>query len=368
MPWILWRHLSLATLRPFALLLGTLTAALLLLLSLRLGELAPAASFGLGDLLPLFGYSLPHLLLLTVPVTFLAGVLFAHGQISAEGGYVAARAAGIGPMRLAAPALALGVALAAAGLALTLKAEPWSNSRLRREVVRLAKVGAVTGLRPGVFHATLRDLILYAGAKDPSGELREVVLSDRRERDRAATAFARRGRLRADPDRDILFVELEDGELHSRSDNGRTFRRATFGRYHVSLDLRAFLERRVGFLGAFVAEDLDQIRAHIEGIKRFGHSPWYWERALHQKFSLPLGALVFAIFGVALGQGRVRAPRIYAALAALAVVAAYYALLRTGDALAGRLQIPAWLGAWLPNLVLFPAGLTLLWRRTRSVG
>jgi len=357
-PLILWRHLTLSTLGPFLLLWGALSALLLLLVTLRIGELAPAASFGLGDLLPLLGYSLPHLSILTVPVTFLAGLLLAYGQFSADGGYIAARAAGVGPLQLAFPALCMGVVTTAAGLVLTLEGQPWGNTRLRQVVAELAKVGAVTSLKPGAFHDTLRDLTVFVGARQASGDLSHVLLFDSREPKRAITAFAERGHFAVDPVGAKLFTDLEAGELQSLSPDGRVFRRIQFDRYQ-------FLDRRLSLIGSFEGYDLASMRQVIEDVRKIGHPTWRFELALHRKFSLPVAALVFALFGVALGLGRVQAPRIRAALIAVGMVAAYYTLMRAGDGFAARGQLPIVIAAWLPNLLLLPAGVILLWRHAR---
>ena len=49
LPWTLWRHLAWTTLVPFALLFLSLSTALLLLLSLRVGELVPAGAVRMSE-------------------------------------------------------------------------------------------------------------------------------------------------------------------------------------------------------------------------------------------------------------------------------------------------------------------------------
>jgi lipopolysaccharide export LptBFGC system permease protein LptF len=366
MPWTLWRHLTLATLGPFALLCAALSALLLLILSLRVAEIVPGGGLGAEDLLPLCAYTLPHLSLLTMPVTFLAGLLLSYGHLAVDGGYVAARAAGMGPGRLAVPAISLGVLFTGAGFALTLEGEPWGNRLLRREVVQLAKVGAAAGVRPGTFNDTVRDLTLYVGRKEEDGGLAELVLFDRRDPERAWTAFAREGRIQADATSDRLFLQLRSGEVQALERGGRVLRRVTFDRYRFDVDLREVLERRVGLFGSFEVLTLSEFRRAIEHVRAMGHPTWRYELAYHRKLSLPFAALVFALFGVALGLGGRRAPRLRAALWAAALVGAYYALSRAGDGIAAGGGLPVAVGAWLPNLTLLPAGIALLWRRARG--
>lgn len=366
LPWTLWRRLAAATLWPFLAILAVLSALLLLLLTLRLGEVAPAAAFHTEDLLPLFAYGLPRLSLVTVPVAWLSALLLALGQFSADGAYLAARAAGLGPWRLTAPVLLLGVALSAGAFALSLEGEPWGNRRLRHEVVRLAKLGVVAGLRPGVFNDTLRELTFYIGSRDEDGTLHELLLFDRREPARPLVAVARTGRIVADPGAERLFFSLQGGELHAKETGGRFFRRATFERYEFELDLADFLSKRVSFLGPFDEYDVATMRKVIEDIRLMGHETWRYELAYHRKFALPATPLLFALFGIALGLGQVRAPRVRAALLAVLLIAAYYTLQRAGDGLLAQGAVPAWAAAWLPMLVLGPLALALAVRTTRG--
>src|SRR5205823_1370768 len=191
---------------------------------------------------------------------------------------------------------------------------------------------------------------------------------DRRTPERTLAAFARRGRLRADPGQDRLLVELEHGELQTLSPDRRTFRQISFERYGFDLDVRDLLGRRLAVLGGADTFDADSLRRIAGEVRGRGEDPWRYELALHRKYALPAAALVFAILAVAVGLGRVRAPRLRAALLAVGMVALYYALLRAGDGLAARGAIPVEIAAWLPNLVLFPIALGALGWRARSRG
>lgn len=360
MPWILWRTVLRSTLWPFVVLLFALSALLLLLLALRLAELAPGTRLAWEDVYPLFAHGLPHLSKMAVPVAWLGAVLLGLGQLSADGGYLAARAAGIGPIRLTLPLIVLGVLLTLGSLASAVFAEPWSNRNLRRALVRLAKTGAVTGLRPGVFTDALGDVVLQVGARGETGELREVLVADRRDPAWALVAFAARGRLHADAGSDRLLLHLSDGELQSRSADGRHFRRAKFATYELAFDVREFLSRRTALVSGFDELDLEGMRNEIARARGLGHVTWRYELIYHRKLALPFAPLLFSLLGIGLALGRVRAPRVRAALLGVLLLGTYFGLQRAGDTMAAEGVLPYVLCAWLPTLGLIPAALVAM--------
>ena len=360
MPWILWRTVLRGTVWPFLVLLFALSTLLLLLLALRLTELAPGTSLAWEDVYPLFAHGLPHLAKLAVPVAWLGAVLLGLGQLSAEGGYLAARAAGVGPLRLTLPVIVLGGLLTVGGLLSSVFAEPVSNRNLRQALVRLAKTGAVTGLRPGVFTDALGDVVLHVGGRDGTGGLREVLVADGRDPAWALVAFAARGRLDADVASDRLLLRLEDGELQSRSADGRHFRRATFATYELAFDVREFLSRRTALVSGFDELDLEGMWREIERARGMGHVTWRYELIYHRKLALPFAPLLFSMLGIGLALGRVRAPRVRAALLAVLLLGAYFGLQRAGATMASEGVLPYVLCAWLPTLGLLPAALLVM--------
>jgi lipopolysaccharide export LptBFGC system permease protein LptF len=368
-PFTLWSRLLRAAGAPFLVAVVVLALLALLLLVLRVGEVAPGAAFDGADLLPIFGYGLPQLATFAVPIAWLIALLLSLGQFAADGAYVAARAAGLGPLRLCLPLFGLGILLCGGLFVLSAHVAPKANRHIRAEIARLAKIGAVSGLRAGRFNDAWQGVTLYIGRRGEAGRLHYVMIADDRDAEIRLVAFARDGRIVASPDRERVSVRLEAGELHSLSRDGRLFRRAMFESYAFQVDIEALLSRRLNFLGSFDDLSFRGLREYADKLRREGRlDVWRFDLLYHRKVASAAVPLLFVFFAVALGLGArpTRAPRVRASLWAVALVAVYFGLQRAGDALAFQLAAPIAVCAWLPAIVLAPFALWLLWRLERG--
>ena len=105
------------------------------------------------DALQVLLITLPHIVVLTIPMSFLFGVLLAVGRMNAENEIVAMQAGGIPARRLLRPIVALGILLTLLNGYLYLVVIPGSGRELRELKVRLfAEAKNLGRIEPGVFH------------------------------------------------------------------------------------------------------------------------------------------------------------------------------------------------------------------------
>ena len=102
-----------------------------------LGAIEPMRKQGLTGMqvLDLFGYLVPVMLPLTMPISALFGATFVYGRFSQTNELLAAKASGISPVVLLRPALVLGVVVTAASLAISNYVAPVMAERLGSTVV-----------------------------------------------------------------------------------------------------------------------------------------------------------------------------------------------------------------------------------------
>ncbi len=77
---------------------------------------------------------------------------------------------------------------------------------------------------------------------------------------------------------------------------------------------------------------------------------------------------MFALIGLGLGVSTSRGGKLAAFALGSGVVFVYYVIMFQTRSLAMGNQIPGWLAAWLPNILLGPAGAVILLRKARSSG
>lgn len=82
----------------------------------------------------------------------------------------------------------------------------------------------------------------------------------------------------------------------------------------------------------------------------------------HQRMALPWACLVVTLFVIPVGTQSGRQNALRGVFFATGCFLAYYAIMQTGVLMGRRGAIPAWIGAWLANVVFAVSGFLLLFR------
>jgi lipopolysaccharide export system permease protein len=263
---------------------GVLCAVVWLVLSLRIIDFALNA----GAPLSLFGTMvislLPTFLPMVLPLGLMVALMFTYSQLTQESELVVMRAAGIGPLGLAAPALLVASVATAGSFALTLHISPGANRDLVRAQQLIREGLDAFVVREGQFTSFGDALTVYVRERGRGGELRDILLHDRQQPDKPAALVATRGQLLTGEGPPRLLVE--DG---SRQELDRTTGRASelsFERYVIEIPVP---ERRT-------AERVPDARERGTGeLVQLATDPGLDERSrnrlsaeLHQRIVLPL--------------------------------------------------------------------------------
>ena len=171
----------------------TLTCVVWLTQSLRFVEMI--VNRGLS--IPLFVYFtvllLPNFLSIVLPVALLVAVLFVYNRLLTDSELVVLRAGGLGPYRLARPAMALALLAMLACYALTLYFVPASYREFKDLQGTLRNSLPAILLQEGVFNTVVKGVTVYVRERTAGGELRGIIVHDARNPARPITMMAERG-------------------------------------------------------------------------------------------------------------------------------------------------------------------------------
>lgn len=363
----LHRYVFLQVLGPFAAGLALFTFILLIARIMKLVELVVNRGVPLGQVLLLFSYILPAFLEVTVPMALLLAILMAIGRMSADSELIALRASGLSLYQITVPIAVFAVVIFAASMALSLHARAWGNARLKTGVFELARTRATAGLTENVFNDDFAGLVIYVEEIEPPGtELRRILISDRRVPDQENTVIASRGTLVADENAQTLHLRLQDGVTFTNDAAEREFHKTDFVEYDVSLDLTEALGQLETRERSANEIPLAELRAIIDERTASGESTVTERIELARRHAIPFAALIFPLLAVPLGLQPVRAVRSRGLAVSLVIILVYYLLLTGGDALAANQILPVQVSIWMPNLVLFTAGVLLFLRAARE--
>ena len=279
--------------------------------------------------------TVPTFIGIIMPIALAGAILFSYNKMVMDSELVVMRAVGMGPWRLAAPALALAGLITVSVYFLNIFASPSANRELVRLQYAVRHEFATVLIREGAFNDISDRMTVYLRKRLDNGEMNGLLIHDTRLPDKDISVMAQRG-VMVDSPGGVKVIMLDGLRQELDNKTGR-MSELYFDRYLVDFQItddkpvdRAIdpRERPIGDL----IDPGPEIRANLPMMRQFAAE-------LHMRLSSPLLALAFSIIALAAllggdynrrGQGR----RI--AVAALLVIALQSASLGlTG--LAGKL-------------------------------
>lgn len=304
----------------------------------------------------LMGLLVPTFLPLIVPISLGVAVLFIYHKFVVDSEIVVMRAAGISPMRIAAPAFLLAGIVVALGYGLTLWAAPAANRALVTLQYKVRDDFSAFMIRPGAFNDLDDGLTFYARKRSGKGGFEDILVHDVRRPDRPVTIMAKRGQ---------FFLENElpqfvvfDGRRQELDPESGRLQELNFDRYVFDPHLlrsggaeRTPDPREMSITDLWQAaiseKEAPEMKPHVQA-------------ELHQRLAGPLLSLTFAAIAVAVilagdFNRRGMARRVIAAAIAIVVVQAAMIGLVT------QVEKNIWIVPILYFIILAPIPFCLYW-------
>ncbi len=309
--------------------------------------------------------SVPHVLVLTIPIGVLFASLLTVSRMAADSEIVALQASGVRLGGITRPLLALGAVLMLVNLYLTTFVLAPANRNLQLLTLRIALSGFSAAVEPGVFSDDVPGQLLYVKRIErDTRRWKGVLLFDLSNSLEERVVVADTGDLTINQADGTAWLTLRDTTSHVlRPDDPTSYQQTSNRELRIFLapPTTAPIERR---LGARQTDTVDLLgRARDLG----GH-PLDRQEALvelHKRAAIPAAALVFAALAVPLGLGNRRGGKGYGLTVSVLIVVVYYVLLNNGQVLAVSGRLPIALGMWLANLVGAALAIWLLARMPR---
>lgn len=323
----------------------------------KLAEMVINKGVPLSEIVLLFSYLLPTFFTVTLPLSFLLGILLAFGRISSDSEFVALKASGINLYTLIKPVFLLAILFAIGTGLITNIVEPASKSAFRAKVFEIASSSAGVDLNPGVFNDSFPDIVLYASAVDQqSSKMQDVFISDERGGSVPTIITAREGFLIPDQEQLSMVLRLKNGSIHRSPQDEQTnlYQTINFSSYDINIDIasQADMSTRSRSKSELSWSELNTLLANNPTEK----TRLRVEAELSERIVIAFAPLVLVLVGAPLGLQSQRSGKGAGFTMALLVFLTYFILLRLAGTLAEDGALPAYIIYWLPNLVFFLGG------------
>jgi LPS export ABC transporter permease LptG/LPS export ABC transporter permease LptF len=329
-------------------------------------EIAVASDMPLALLGRMLAWSLPWIVVLTLPMSFLLAILVGIGRLSSESEMTALRASGISFRRVLLSILPVALAVAALDVWLMVRLLPSGNRHLS-DTRFLQMAAKRMRIQPREFRNLPGERALWIDDVEPdSNRWLGLFLADRADPAHDRLIVASSGSLRADQEQKKTWVDLGGTATYEVDVKKPEMHTVTFSsRQSIVLTEEAKGEVR----RKYSPRSLDN--RELRRLARADDtSPERRREALteiQKRYSIPAAAVAFLLVGLPLGLGNRRGGRGSGFAASIALVALYYVLLNTGQDLSISGKVPGGFGIWLPNLVFLALGALFVYRLEREL-
>ena len=310
----------------------------------------------------LFLYSLPSVVVLTIPMSCLLASLMGFGNMSANSELVALKSAGVSFGRMVRPLIVVGIFISMAAFFMSETIVPLSK-RAAANVLRYEVLKSVPPtFKEGVFFrdSTREALqrVIYIGMVRPrSGEMSDILVQEFEQ--------GKIKRLISAPKGDWVNAAwwLEDGQVFEVDAQGMVQLLFTFEKQQLNLavrpeemDTRSTDPDEMG---------LRELYATIQNFSKQGNDTGKLWMLLNLRIAVPWASVVLIMVGAAVGSRPQRSSSSMGLGLSVIIVFSYYVIMSICKALGEARFIPGILAAWVPNIVFLIVGAYLIKRANR---
>jgi LPS export ABC transporter permease LptG len=353
--------------------------------------------------------SLPHIVVLTVPMSLLFGILIAVGRLSSDSEIIAMRALGISTRTIYRPVFLFSFLVFCINLYLMNFVLPHGNAEFAALRSEIFTSQIEKELKPRVFYDEYENLTIYVNDVDPKTlQWKGVFVADSRTADETRTGTStgpvtiaqqlQTARQEAAQPPSILpqrssnkIIVAELGNLSILKPSNQVWLNLKTAETHLwdpkkpdrydlnsNVGQRMRLPDKYGDSNGGYQRSLREMsfRELMEQARwaQYSHDPdaretyWAAKVEMNKMFAIPFACIVFGILGLPLGITNRRGGKSSGFSLSIAIILIYYVMINNGEHLADTGKIGPAVAMWAPNVVLLAIGIYLLIRANRDTG
>lgn len=322
---------------------------------LRLSRLLSGTGISVVDMIKIFIYIQPQLLILTIPMAFFLATLLTFGRLNHDNEIVILRTTGMSFRDISMPALTLGVLCFLFNFTVSFYLGPKSSQKLRDEITRIITLRTPLAIEEGTFNTSFKDIVFIIKEKLSSDKFRGVFLYDGRNKTEPKVMLAREGKISISEGLQTNLF-LKDGYIHIA--RGDKITEIFFDKYNFIMRLETELPSRKNSELSF-EELINEIKKRVPQISSL-------QLEMHRRLSLPFLCIILIFLGPPLSMIAGKSGRLGGLSIGLGVFTVYYILLIYGENLVRAGKIPHYAGAWGSAILLILCSLWLFRRESKK--
>ena len=312
-------------------------------------------------------YTLPRFLEFTIPMSVMISILLTFMRMSQENEIVALKGAGVSLYKLLPPVLIfcfLGVFLT---MVITVFGVSWGKLSIKKKSIEIARSSIDAALQERQFNSKLEDVMIYVSQVDmKTKELKDIFIENRRTKGIISVSIAPSGRLIRLNDEQVYTIRLYNGIINQVDIEEGSVTSIQFENYDINIDLNRMNKNTGEISKDFDERSLaDLVRVIRSGIKdkaRLNEALMEF----HEKFAIPFACLSLGLLAFPLGIQSASFRHSSGFGFGICFFLLYYFLLTIGWSAGETGDYPAFLGMWLPDVIMGGVGIYFLVRNARE--
>ncbi|MGM0607860.1 MAG: LptF/LptG family permease [Candidatus Muiribacteriota bacterium] len=303
------------------------------------------------NILKLFSYNIPALLILVIPMSVLFATLMVIGNFSGNSELISLKAGGVSFYRILIPFIIIGFFLTLFSFFISETIVPRAHRRSREIYNMLVGKKALPEIKTGDFNLIGDKNVFFSSASE-NGKFINNYLFETNKNFPVLIVAETTGF----DEKNWIF---NNGNIYNFGRRGQNFRRIDF----AEMISPVFIEREIKTSGK-ESRDMNffELREQIESYEKARIDTRKLRFELYTKTALPFASIVFILIGAPLALTPVKAGKSLGMGLSIIIIFLYYVFMSIGRVLGTNGQISPFAGAWLPNTIFIVIGLILVIR------
>ncbi len=324
--------------------IATLSLSILLFMErfVRLTDVVMGRGTEVWDMIKVFLYLQPSILLLSIPMALLISTFLTYGRMLSDNEIVVLKNSGMSFIGISKASLLLSLFSFFIMLFLSLYLSPKGMYSFKKTLYETIARKASTVLEKESFSRVFKDTVIYVKEIPSKGRFRGIFVY--RESDastnlrRPLVIAAQEGKVISSPEDGLIKLILRNGIVHTLTREGAS--EIAFSDYDFILSTGIEPRKRVKPNEIETFKLWQDRRANI-----------LWDVEFNRRLAIPFACLIFGILGPSLSIRMGRIGRLGSLSFSLSVLILYYALFIATEGLAKAEKISTFLGEWIPNIL-----------------
>ena len=305
----------------------------------RLTRLFMGKGADLSDVIKIFLYVQPSILLLSLPMAILIAVFLTYGRMATDNELVVLKSSGMSFLGISGASFALSAICSLVLLFVSLYILPLSMQSLKHTIHETIIKKASMTLEAGTFTDVFKGTSIFVKEIQSEGSFKGIFVyrdSDKSMK-KPVIIVAENGVISSNPEEGLIKLSMNNGLIHSYKEKKSS--KITFSTYDYILTS-----------GVESINEIkpNEIKTGELWSNRKSNASWGIE--LHRRLALPLACIIFGVLGPALSSRIGKIGRLGGFSVSLVILILFYALLIMSEGLAESGKISPFMGGWAANI------------------